>query len=902
MSRMLELRTLGPLDLRRGREAVTTVLRQPKRLALLAYLASTPAHRFHRRDSLIGLFWAERDESHARAALRRALYFLRQSLGDGVIVGRGDEEVGIAEGTVWSDMAAFEQALASGAAGEALELYRGDLLEGMFVSEAPGFERWLDGERVRLRDGAVSAARTLTEELDAAGRLEEAVATARRWATLAPHDERAGQMLVDLLDRSGDRGGALEAGERFLAHLDEEFGIPPSEDTLAMLERIRKRPVPSPAPRTAKPVPTGRTLLILPFTVRGDDGLAYLSEGLVDLLSTKLQGAGDLRTVDSAVALRQAPAGGGAPSPLEAGTIAASVGANLVLTGHVVAAGGEMQVSGTMYRDDGSLEASVETRRAPEAGVFELVDDLARQLLAGPGAEPRDRLRQLAAITTTSLPALKAWLAGEHEFRLARYFFAIEAFQQALQHDAGFALASYRLAAALAASALPGLAREAAATAMAGRDRLARRDRLLLEAQSAWLDGNIAGAERGYGTITDTWPDDIDAWFLLGDLRFHANPLRGRSIAEARPAFERALALDPRHVSAQVHLVRIAAVEQHRDEMADRIDALLAVSPEGDQALVMRLLRAFIRRDAGERARLLPLLHEARALTIAIAFSDLALYTDDLAGAEQIGRVVLGTLRDSDLRALAHIMLAHIELAQGREEDAFAELDHAVPLDTAWGLETAALFACLPFTSPGEDRLASLRKRLEAWDPGSQRSSANPALASHDGLHHHFRAWLLGQLAARSGDRVNVRRYEEELSGLPLPPDRAAVGTNLQAGLRASGALLDDEYDNALHALEGVRPDVWFQLTVASPFLSQAWERFQRGNVLLALDRPREAWGWFHSIAERSPFELVYAAPAQRALAEVARRLGLPDAAGRHEARAASYSLTRTVPPPDHAS
>ena len=901
MTGMLELRTLGPLDLRRGREAVTAVLRQPKRLALLAYLAASPDHRFHRRDTLLGLFWGERDESHARAALRRALYFLRQALGDDVIVGRGDEEVGIGDGMLWSDVSAFEQANTRGAAAEALELYRGDLLEGMFISEAPEFERWLDGERVRLRDRAIAAARTLTEELDAAGLLEEAVETARRWADLAAHDERAGHALVDLLDRSGDRGGALEAGERFLVRMDEEFGIPPSEGTLAMLENIRTRPMPPPAPRPARE-PPGRTLLVLPFTVRGDDSLAWLSEGLVDLLSTKLQGAGDVRTIDPSVALRQATDATRLPSPEEAGAIAAALGAGLVLTGQVVAASGEIQITGSIRRRDGSLETTIETRRAPESGVFDLVDDLARQVLAGSGEAPQDRLRHLAAVTTHSLPALKAWLAGEREFRLARYFFAIEAFQQALQHDAGFALASYRLAAALAASALPGLAREAAAAAMAGRDRLARRDRLLLEAQSAWLDGNLAEAEHGYGIITDTWPDDVDAWFLLGDLRFHANPLRGRSVAESRPAFERTLALDSRHVSAQVHLVRIAAVEQRRDEMADRIDALLAVSPDGDQALVMRLLRAFIRRDAVEQERLLPQLQQARALTIAIAFSDVALYADDLAGAERIGRAVHGTLRDSELRALAHVMLAHVLLAGGREEDAFRELDLALPLDPAWGLESAALFACLPFTSPEGGRIDNLRSRLEAWDPTGHRPSANPALAAHNGLHHHLRTWLLGQLAARSGDREALRRHQDELARLALPGERETVGKNLEAGLRAAACLLDGDTEGALRALEGVRPDVWFQLTVASPFLSQAWERFQRGRVLLALDRPREAWGWFHAIAERSPFELIYAAPAQRALAEVARRLDLPDAAARHEARAASYSLTRTAPFSDHTS
>ena len=93
---MIELRTLGAVDLRTadGREA-GTVLRQPKRLALLAYLAADAPRRFHRRDTLLALFWPELDASHARAALRRSLHFLRQGLGSEALASRGDEEVSV---------------------------------------------------------------------------------------------------------------------------------------------------------------------------------------------------------------------------------------------------------------------------------------------------------------------------------------------------------------------------------------------------------------------------------------------------------------------------------------------------------------------------------------------------------------------------------------------------------------------------------------------------------------------------------------------------------------------------------------------------------------------------------------------------------------------------------------
>ena len=95
---MIEFRVLGALDLKGPNgETLLSVLAQPKRVALLAYLAVASPNGFHRRDKLLGLFWAESDQEHGRAALRKALYFLRQSLGDEVVVNRGDEEVGLAD-------------------------------------------------------------------------------------------------------------------------------------------------------------------------------------------------------------------------------------------------------------------------------------------------------------------------------------------------------------------------------------------------------------------------------------------------------------------------------------------------------------------------------------------------------------------------------------------------------------------------------------------------------------------------------------------------------------------------------------------------------------------------------------------------------------------------------------
>jgi DNA-binding SARP family transcriptional activator/TolB-like protein len=865
---VIELKTLGSLDLRHDGQEVHAVLKQPKRLALLAYLAIALPRRFHRRDALLGMFWPELDQSHARAALRRAIYFLRQALGDDVIVGRGDEELAIREEGFVSDVAGFEAALAAGAFAEAVELYRGDLLEGFFVSQAPEFERWLDLERVRLRDRAAEALKALTEEAERSGELNRASAWAMRLTALAPFDEVAFRQLARLLERSGDRAGALKAYESFSSRLKEAYEIEPSPETQKLIGQFRRRQAaPPPSANEPDPAPLARAVAVLPFSVRGSASMTYLAEGMVDLLSTKLEGAGDLRTIDPRSLLAYlAQEKITAATPENGAAVARRFEAAFYLLGSVVEAGGQLQVSGSLYRTGGELVASAETRGGSETEIFGLVDDLARQLLVDKRKSTGGRTGRLAALTTGSLPALKAYLRGEHDFRRAKFFDAMDSFQQAVAEDPTFSLAYYRLAAATAASAMPELAREAATHANDHRERLAPRDRLLLDAQRAWLAGSASQAESLYQAIVANFPEDMEAWFLLGDLQIHSNPLRGRSITEARHPLERALALEPEHVTSLVHLTRIAALEGRVKDRDGLIERVIALSPEGDRALPMRALSAYARRDPSAIEQVTSELFRARTLTVGIAFSDVALYSDNLEGAEQLIGRFLATNPTDDTRALGHIGLAHVLVARGKLSEAKQELSRAQPLQPAWTLEVRALFSVLPFLRPDREEVEALRAELDAWDATEVGISHNLPFAIHNGLHQHLKAYLLGLLAARTGDVKAAAKSLADLENLDVPVLSATSIANLEASLRAAIAWAGNDPVATLRALESMRSEIWFQLTVGSPFLSQSYDRFMRGEALLALGRRTEAEGWFKSLSERTPIELIYRSAAQARL------------------------------------
>ncbi|MEN8375663.1 MAG: BTAD domain-containing putative transcriptional regulator [Gemmatimonadota bacterium] len=251
---MIRLRLLGALDIEAdaGIE-LRSLVAHPKRLALLAYLALRADHTPLSRDSLLPVFWPESDEARARGALRNALHFLRSRLGKETIDSQGHR---LRLEGVWCDVTAFEELLERGGLEGALELYRGDLLEGFFLSDAPEFEVWLEEERGRLRRRAVDTCWGLVDEAERSGRVPLAARYARRALALVPTDEVGARRLISLLAREGDTAGALRAHDEFADRLRRLYEIEPSDETHALAEAVRQGRVeraPLPAARISAP-------------------------------------------------------------------------------------------------------------------------------------------------------------------------------------------------------------------------------------------------------------------------------------------------------------------------------------------------------------------------------------------------------------------------------------------------------------------------------------------------------------------------------------------------------------------------------------------------------------------------------------------------------------------------
>ena len=232
---------LGGIEVR-GVPADTAdrLLAQSKVVALLAFLALSPPGRHQRRDRLVGLLWPELDQAHARGALRKAVHAIRGALGDDVLVGRGDEELMLASDLLSCDAREFTEHADAGRLARALELYRGELMPGFHLGGCAEFGSWLDQERASVAHAAAAAAWALAIRMEANEKFTEAGGMARQVMQYEWSDERVLRRTMVMLQRIGDRAGAIRVFEDFARRLRAELDTEPSAETAVLAATIRK--------------------------------------------------------------------------------------------------------------------------------------------------------------------------------------------------------------------------------------------------------------------------------------------------------------------------------------------------------------------------------------------------------------------------------------------------------------------------------------------------------------------------------------------------------------------------------------------------------------------------------------------------------------------------------------
>jgi len=337
------------------------------------------------------------------------------------------------------------------------------------------------------------------------------------------------------------------------------------------------------------PVLDPNLLAVAPFDVL-DQKLDLWREGLVDVLSRDMDGAGTLRVVPVSVVLRRWR---GRADAAEAADLGRRTGARLALFGTVVPEGPDSVRLRSAVVDVASGKILLEIERSDQTDrIDRLADSVTLDVLRDVRAAPAGHTRLVTA-GTKSLPALRAFLRGEQLSRRLSLDSAIEEYDRAVALDSGFALALDHLGMAHSQK----LEDPGTLYLKAGRHNhgLAPRDSLLITEDSlgAATDDTLDHAywsqsRRMFTTLEEAvrlYPDDPMAWYRLAELRFHGGFVVGSTPRQALDAFERTIALDSTIAAAYFHLIQLALAGSDTASARRYVTTFLGLTagvPEGE--------------------------------------------------------------------------------------------------------------------------------------------------------------------------------------------------------------------------------------------------------------------------------------------------------------------------------
>jgi tetratricopeptide (TPR) repeat protein len=343
-------------------------------------------------------------------------------------------------------------------------------------------------------------------------------------------------------------------------------------------------------------------LAVAPFDVLSPS-LQLWHEGLADMLSRNLDGAGPLRTVSQTVALRRWQ---GRADRASAETLGRRTGAGLVVFGSMVPRGGDSVSLRAAVLDGTKTSKEVEVEvSGHQARMGELADSLGFKLLQVLGrSRPIGSVRQVS-LGTRSLGGLKSFLQGEQFYRKGLWDSALAHYDEAISSDSNFGLAQYRMAIVLGwnppSAGAYRSGEDYARRAFALNHGLTPRESLLIAASSfssqvssaAKLEDYVGLHYQAMAALKEAvrrYPEDPEAWYALGEARYHASRPLGTAPAQVSEAFERALALDSGFAPAYEHLLQLT-MWQGKLDLSRRYAARYAsLDPTGENAAAVRLV------------------------------------------------------------------------------------------------------------------------------------------------------------------------------------------------------------------------------------------------------------------------------------------------------------------------
>ena len=362
-------------------------------------------------------------------------------------------------------------------------------------------------------------------------------------------------------------------------------------------------------------------IVVVPFRIAGtDSSVNYLGEGIVDLIAPMMTGEGGPGAVDSRTAIStwNRLTRGKEGTSDDARAVGTALGAGLVLSGSVVQAAGNLTITGSVISTESGDARQLTSVTAPADSINSLLNRFVGQVLARQSGVAE---MSLSAVTSQSVPAIRAYLSGRAAYRRADEKQAIESFTRALDLDSTFALAALDLVVATGKlvrnqvcrgsecrlfSVFPGFAStelsndlfdRAVTIAWQYRSRLGKRDLPLLEAlrgenypRESSARQTLAGLTRAVAAA----PDRPETHYLLGVLLLYQGRALGipDSPERAATALHAASKLDSSYLGPLARLVELDVLEGKRENLTRDASVYLSYDKSGPTSQYVRWMLA----------------------------------------------------------------------------------------------------------------------------------------------------------------------------------------------------------------------------------------------------------------------------------------------------------------------
>jgi eukaryotic-like serine/threonine-protein kinase len=600
---------------------------------------------------------------------------------------------------------------------------------------------------------------------------------------------------------------------------------------------------------------------VAPFDVL-DPSLQLWHEGLADLLSRSLDGAGPLRTVSQTVALR---GWHGREDRASAEALGRRTGAGLVVFGTLVPRGRDSVslragvLDGTGPRGETEVEISGQATR-----MAELADSLGFKILQALGrSRPIGSVRQVS-MGSKSLPALKAFLQGEQFYRRGVWDSALASYDRAIAADSNFGLAHYRMTLVLgwnppsAGAYKPG--EVYARRAMLLNQGLSPRESLLIAAGSLAFPvydttqsgGYVGFSFRSMAALEEAvrrYPMDPEAWYALGEARYHMPFPLGTPPARVLEAFNHTIALDSGFAPAYEHMMRLNIQVGRPDLAAWYAARYVRLDPTAQGAASIRLAAMMLDPVQARGSEAVRMIDSASVHTIfSAAVEHLGRWPDSGEAAIRLLRVLgkKGRSAGGDAPWVLDTLMWRQYLAQGLAfrghlHDAY-ETDRRLLLQPEASPFSAFLDPFLDLSllgiMPDSIATATFGHALEAGAPWSNSFGFTPRYLR--GL-----PWWLAR-----GDTVSLTRFAERTDEAARRPHSSVIALRIRLlGSMAAAylALARGDSAKALQRLEAM-PDT---LCLASDFDSNCFHaKLTLARLFAARGEDRRAaelldtWRW----------------------------------------------------------